>query len=325
MKFAKTAIFALSVFPAFAVAADSSLLSLMMPDAKVIAGVQVDSAKNSPFGRFLLAHFQPSDQGFQDFMTQTGFDPRRDVTEVVMASNWQSNTAASRWLVAAKGAFDLGKITQAVQAHGGTVQNFQGVTILSSKNDSDSNSSIAFLDGSSAVIGDVASVQGAIQRRRNNTPADPGLIAKLGSLRTNNDFWFTTLVSISEFADSMPNENLQGAMKGSLMQGITQASGGIKFGPTVNISGEAVTRSERDAQALMDVIRFLMSMIQQNKTQSNTTAQVSDWLDSLDLKSNGTTVTMALAIPEPQLEQFLDTARSGAHTQPRKRVAPQQQ
>src|SRR5277367_1242428 len=119
MKFAKTAIFALAAFPVFAVAADSSLLSLMMPDAKVIAGVEVDTAKNSPFGRFLLSHFQPSDKGFEDFMAQTGFDPRRDVSEVVMASNWQSNTAGSRWLVAAKGSFDLGKITQAVQAHGG--------------------------------------------------------------------------------------------------------------------------------------------------------------------------------------------------------------
>src|SRR5450755_1423968 len=130
MKFGKLALFAFTALPAVCLAADSSLLSLMMPDAKVIAGVQVDSTKNSPFGRYLLDHFQPSDPGFQEFISQTGFDPRRDVSEVVMASNWQSKTPTSRWLVAAKGSFDLAKITQAVHSHGGVVQNYQGVNVL---------------------------------------------------------------------------------------------------------------------------------------------------------------------------------------------------
>ncbi len=313
MKFAKLAFFAAAAFPVLSLAADSSLLSLMMPDAKVIAGVEVDSAKNSPFGQYLLAHFQPSDPGFQDFVSQTGFDPRRDVTEVVMATNWQSKSPTSRWLVAAKGSFDLTKITQAVHAHGGTIQNFEGVNILAGSQSGDSN--IAFLDSGSAVMGDLASVQAAINRRKNNMPADPGLVARLGNISANNDFWFTTLVPISEFADSMPNENLQGAMKGNLMQGITQASGGIKFGATVNISGQAITRSEKDAQALMDVVRFVIGMIQQNKSQNTTAAQVSDWMDNLDLTSNGTTVKMALAIPEGQLEQLLGAARATAHPQ----------
>jgi len=190
------------------------------------------------------------------------------------------------------------------------------VNILAGSQDGDSN--IAFLDSGSAVMGDLASVQAAINRRKNNMPADPGLLARLGSVRTNNDFWFTTLVPISEFADSMPNENLQGAMKGNLMQGITQASGGIKFGATVNISGQAITRSEKDAQALMDVVRFVIGMIQQNKSQNSTAAQVSDWVDALELTSNGTTVKMALAIPEDQLEQLLGAARATARPQQRK-------
>ena len=36
-------------------AADTQLLSMVMPDAKVVAGVNVDSAKASPFGRYVLA------------------------------------------------------------------------------------------------------------------------------------------------------------------------------------------------------------------------------------------------------------------------------
>ena len=36
-------------------AADSQMLSLVMPDAKVISGVNVDSAKSSTFGIYLMA------------------------------------------------------------------------------------------------------------------------------------------------------------------------------------------------------------------------------------------------------------------------------
>src|SRR5690348_11738658 len=59
-------------------AADPGLLRLVMPDAKVIAGLQVTQTKNSLFGQFVLSHMQVEDETFKKFMAQTGFDPRRD-------------------------------------------------------------------------------------------------------------------------------------------------------------------------------------------------------------------------------------------------------
>ena len=35
-------------------AADQQLVNMVMPDAKVVAGINVDSARNSPFGTFLF-------------------------------------------------------------------------------------------------------------------------------------------------------------------------------------------------------------------------------------------------------------------------------
>lgn len=92
--------------PAAAPAADPGLLRLVMPDAKVIAGIQVDQSKNTAFGQYVLSHMQVDDQGLNKFIQATGFDPRRDVSEIVIASNWSSATPQSRWLVLAKGQFD---------------------------------------------------------------------------------------------------------------------------------------------------------------------------------------------------------------------------
>jgi hypothetical protein len=64
-----------------ALAADPGLLRLVMPDAKVIAGIQVDQTKNSVFGQYVLSHMQVDDASFQKFITDTGFDPRHDVSD----------------------------------------------------------------------------------------------------------------------------------------------------------------------------------------------------------------------------------------------------
>ena len=334
-----TLILALQI-TAFA-AVDPGLLRLVMPDAKVIAGLQVRETKNSLFGQFVLSHMQLEDAGFKKFIAQTGFDPRRDVTEILMASNWEQASPQSRWLVAARGSFNLPQITASAKANGGTVTDFHGVGILTYSEETkppdakqgdakqgdakpgdakpDVESGIAFFDSSSAVMGDLASVRAAIERKQSGAAATGNLLGKVHDLSAKNDFWFVTTVPISEFAGAMPNPNLSGAMKGDLLAAIHQASGGIRFGETVTISGEAVTRSDKDAQALLDVFKFLAGLIQLNSENNKVAGQVSTLLDTMDLKTSGNVMTMSLAIPEVQLEQLLNTMhqeRQQAHKKP---------
>src|SRR5579864_6836809 len=181
-------------------AADPALLQLVMPDAKVIAGIQVDQTKNSLFGQYVLSHMQVDDGGFKSFISQTGFDPRRHVNEILIASNWESNSPASRWLVMARGAFDSGMIARAAQANGVTTTNFQGVDILTytGHGKADVENGIAFFNATNAVMGDLASVQAAIERKKSGVPPSNQLLAKVKDLSSKNDFWFVTLVPVSE-------------------------------------------------------------------------------------------------------------------------------
>src|SRR4029453_1372551 len=67
-------------------AADKQLIGLMMPEAKVLAGANVSQVRNSPFGQFLISQGPFNEPEFQQFVQATGFDPLRDIFEVVMAS-----------------------------------------------------------------------------------------------------------------------------------------------------------------------------------------------------------------------------------------------
>ena len=315
MKNLLSAVLLIGVSQLNVLAADPGLLSLVMPNAKVIAGIQVDQAKLSPFGRYVLSHMQPDDANFQKFVKDTNFDPRRDLTEVVMASSADSNVT-NHWVILARGTFDARAITAAAKLNGGMATQFRGIDILSGAGDSkDAGASvIGFLDNTSAAMGDVDSVKAVIDRYKSSPTAQASLVGKVKGLSAKYDFWFTTLAPISEFAGVMPDQGLGQALKGNLFQSIQQATGGLKFGSNVQFGMEAVARSDKDASALVDVVRFLAEIIQTNRGKNGVSSEISTLVDTMNLNATGNVMTMSLAIPEPTLEKMLESTRTSKHT-----------
>jgi hypothetical protein len=318
-KFRRLAVVLVLALPFGAFAADPSLLQSLIPDAQVVAGLQVESAKSSLFGQYVLSHLSVNDTKLEQFATETGFDPRHDVSEIVVASNWKPNTPDNRWIVAARGVFNIAKITSTAQANGGVIAPYQGINVVTLQAGSNAqvDTGIAFLDSSLALVGDVTSVKAAIDRKKNNTPPDGAVLAKAQTVSSGKDFWFVTLVPLSNFSASIPDANLSGAMQGNLLAAINQVSGGIRFGDTVTISAEAVTRSEKDAQALVDVVKFFAGLVQLNRQKDPAAGQVATLLDTLQTSTSGNITTISLAIPEHSLEQLLNSA----HKAPAKAAA----
>lgn len=306
----------LLVLPLGAFAADPTLLQMAMPDAQVLAGLQVTQAKGSAFGQYVLSHLSVNNTQLQEFVSQTGFDPRQDVSEIVISSNWKANTPDNRWLIAAHGTFNVNKITAAGVSNGATSTTYRGINLVThaSSSATQSANAFAFLDPATGLAGDIASVEAAIDRKLNNTPADSAIYSKAQQASANNDFWFVTLVPLSNFASSLPGSQLSGAMQGNLFAAINQASGGVRFGDTVTISAAAVTRSEKDAQSLVDVVKFFAGLVQLNRQKSDAAGQVATLLDTLQASASGNTTTISLSIPEAQLEQLLNNAGGQPHT-----------
>src|SRR5579884_3114466 len=210
-------------------ATDQGLLNLVMPDAKVVLGIEVDQARVSPFGQYMLSRVQTEDANLQKLINDTGFDPRKNLSEVVVATNGPHQGADSG-LVLARGSFDVARIGTAAQAHGATVSSFSGVPIIAHSNEN-RNHAIAFPDSSTAIMGNLATVQDAITRMKTGAGLSQQSLAMVQTASAGNDLWFVTLAPLSQFAGSLPDEGVGNAMKGSnLFQKVQQASGGVKFG-----------------------------------------------------------------------------------------------
>lgn len=300
----RTAILVSLLAAATAMAAvDPALMNLVMPDAKILSGIQVDQSAASPFGRYVLSQMQP-DPGFLQFVTATGFDPRRDLHEILIATAADASAAGHGVLIAGRGSFQPGQLAAAATAAGGIVTQYQGVSVLTAP-DQKSTGSVAFLDPTTAVMGDIDTVKAAIDRRLSSSTYSGALARKANEVSSLNQAWFATLTPLSDFLNGkIGDPNLNNMTHGNLLQAVQQASGGVTFGPdSIILSGDAVTRSAQDAQALVDVMRFLAGMVQ---------TKAASLADAATFTADGAVMHFAMVVPEQQAEQLF-IPPSGAH------------
>jgi hypothetical protein len=304
----RTVLIALALCGSSAFAADTQLLNLVMPDAQVMAGINVTNATISPFGQYMLRRLMANDQGLQSFISQTGFDPTKDVTEVLAASS--GNQTNHTGLLLAKGSFNVPQILSAIsgdQRH--QVTTYGGATLITSTDGKD-NFGLAFLGGSIAVAGDAASVKAAIDRSTGVNSIAPALAAVVQTLSTTQDAWSVSNESLGALIPggvaSAPG-NAMAAQTLQIVKNIQSASSGVKFGANVQFTGQAVADTAQNAASLADVIRMVAGLASMSAAgQTSQGPAIGELLQSLQVSTDGATVNIGLNVPESQIEAILN-------------------
>ena len=285
-------------------AVDPRLLALVPGDATVLSGVNVDTAKTSAYGRYMLGQMTVDDAGFQKFIADTGFDPRRDLSQILSATSGDSTS--TKTVVVGRGIFNPGKIANASQAEGAKLLNYKGVDLVV-HGGTDMMGAIAFLDATTAALGYLDAVKAVIDRRALTTPALPAtVVTRITALAAANDGWFLSTVSPATFfTGKIDNPKVGGMLEAGLMQSVVAGSGGLKFTATgATIGAQAVARSDKDATALADVMRFLVNIAQSSQGTSPEAAKFALMLDTMQVTTQGATMNLLLNIPEATLEQL---------------------
>ncbi len=306
--------------PAAWAAADSSLLGLVMPDAKVVTGIEVSQSQASPFGQYVISQMQLG-PNFDKLATAIGFDPRRDVQEIIVAAvDVQGQGTGQTGLVLARGVFQPAKIAAVASLAGATASNYKGFDILGNRTTGvGKNNGVVFLDSSTVATGDVPSLQALIDRRVSGVVFSGSLAQKALQASAANDAWFATATPSAFLAGKIPGLNSGGGQNAGglnpvmLLQSVIATSGGVKFAASgVTASVEAVTNTNQDAQALADVLRFLTSMVQINRNNNPAGGKVASLADSATFSASGPVFRLTVSLPEQQLEQLLMPAPAAA-------------
>jgi hypothetical protein len=299
-----TILLAAGAFSAFA-SVDTGLIALVPSNATAVAGIDLQKSRSSQFGQFLLSKTQANDGNFEAFMTATGFDPRRDLENVVVATAGEPGTKQHGFAVLARGTFDADKIRAAAVAKGATKSTYGGVELVENK-DHDRTIAIAFPDTSVAVMADLTTMQQVIQNLSTPSTLSVDLTNRIDQV-SSNDAWFVSTTGGAMLGKELSAEaGDQMAKQAQVLKSIRAVSGGVEFGSNVAVTIDATTRSDQDAVSLSDVIRFVASIVQVKRQDDPRAALLAASLDTMQLKSSGDTVHVSFSIPEKNLEQIAD-------------------
>ena len=285
-------------------AADTQLLNLVMPDAKILAGVNVSQAKTSPFGQFVISQLQSQDQRLQDVITKTGFDPRSDLDELLLASNGKQSNPSH--LTLACGTFNVAQIQAAATAAGATSEVHKGITIVENLKH---GQAFAFLSPtchsgfSIAVAGGVADVKGAIDRQTAPATVDAGLLVTANHLSATQDAWAVSLVPPPAIQPPANAPNVP-AVPSTVFQNVQQAHGGIRFGANVMLNAQLQADSAQNASALANVLQFLLNLGQMQAQQNSQAAAA---LKTVKITTSGNMVNVSADVPEAQAEAVIQS------------------
>jgi len=275
-------------------AADSQLLSLVMPDAKVLAGVNVDQAKASPFGLYVLTQLQSTNSGLQKLITLTGFDPTSDVHEVLAATNATPGSKSPVGLVLARGNFNVSTITSFATSNGAVTEAYGKATIIE---DPKKTAGIAFLDPTLVIAGDLASVKAAIDRPGSGQALPSAVGDQVNHWSGLEDAWMVTTVSPAALIPGTVSGNA-----GGLFQQVLQASGGVKFGNSIVATIAAQADNAADATQMANALQFLVNMAQM---QAQTNPDLAALAKGFAASAQGATVNITLSLPQAQFQQLL--------------------
>jgi hypothetical protein len=264
---------------------DSTLAALMPPDATMLVGVRMETLDTTPLYQKLLA--SQSLRQLDDFARETGFDPRRDVREMLIGSNGKDV------VLAARGTF------RETNFEGLTKQTYKGYT-LSVRG----QGGVALIDGSTAVAGTLAAVEAVLDRHKSGDRTGPDdLLTRARQIPAQNQIW-----SVSNGFDNLltmrvpETGNLANA--GRILRSLENTTVVADFRAGVNGSLTGLCRTEQDAKNLGDAARGLIGLGRLSVPEKQ--PELLRLWDGIQVDQQQRTVTITVAVPEDLVEKLLD-------------------
>jgi hypothetical protein len=269
----------------------------------------VDQAKASPFGLYVLTQMQSGNAAMQALIALTGFDPTRDVHELLAATNGMPGGQTPAGLALARGNFDPAAILALAAGKGAASEVYGGVTIVE---DPKKLAGMAFLNATLVIAGDVANVKAAIDRPASGQSLPSAVIAQVNQWSASQDAWLVTTVPPATLASAAGTGVLPGfgGNAQGVFQQVQQAAAGVKFGNSVVGTAALQTDTAPNATQLANALQFLVNMAQMQAGQNN--AQLASLAQGLAVAAQANIVKITVTLPQAQFQQLLQQRKKAA-------------
>jgi hypothetical protein len=256
----------------------------------MLTGIRMDDVRATPIYQKLLAQKRLTQ--LDDFARRTGFDPRKDVREMLFASR------GTDMLMAARGTFNLRESPDL------TKTTYKGFTLYTGD-----QGGVALVDNSTAVAGDLRAVRAALDRYKAGDRSGPaGLLARAGEIAPQNQIWTVSNGYGDLITGRMP-ETGNAANFTRILRSLENMTAVADLRSGVNGYITGLCRTEQDAKNLGDAARGLVGMGRLSVPESQ--PELLRLWDGFKVDQQQRMVKITVAIPQDLIDKLVEMLNSG--------------
>ncbi len=278
-----------SMTPTAAVGVDGALATLVPADTAVLVGARLDKLRETPVYK---KHFsQVPLPRLDDFVKETGLDPRKDLSEVLFASN-----GTQSGVLMVRGKFSTTELESKLEKQGSARTRYKDHNLLG-----DQRNSVFFLNSSTALAGSTPVLKNIIDHR-GGEGIPSTLQPQVNAIPANSQFW----AAFSGSAIRLPfasDSNLGNINK--IIQSIENGrfSADLQNGFEFQASGSCDT--EASAKQINETLRGLIGFGRLSAPENQ--PELLRVYDGINVKQQGRVVNVAANIPPDVVEKFIDS------------------
>jgi hypothetical protein len=263
-------------------AAEGSLPGYLPPETKALIGVRLRSLAASPFFKDAASQAMASRSDWMAVASMIGFDPLKDIDEILIASASDQPNAPA--LLVVRGRFDVARLSNGAK-------HYRGVPLIGASTKT-AQGVIALVDSSTALAGDAALVHAAIDRRGNPSSVSEELVARAETLRERYDIWgigTVPKVAAANMAQAPPG-----------LDAIDRFEFGLILSKGLELSAELHARSQKDLEKLAGTIQLFQAMTADRPGQPASGVKFESHMA-------GETLKLAVFVPEAAMRKAMQS------------------
>jgi len=279
---------------------DNVLVQLIPRDAVSLFGAQMDQVKSTPLYQKLVAG-QKLPQ-LDQFAAETNFDPRRDVRELLIASNLTKNSG----VLLARGNFRVSPETLA-KMKDMRRSTYQGYVVWTN---TAQEAGFCILDSTLAIAGPVESMHAALDRYhdRGSSRAQSPLLQRAMAVPQRNQIWLVSQGGSDFLANNLP-EGGPAANFGHIFHNLESVQLQADLSRGLNASVLGACKTEPDAKALSDAARGLVGFGRLSVPDGQ--PQLLRVWDAIQVTQQGRNLSVIADIPADLIERLIQLFDSG--------------
>jgi len=266
-------------------AADATLTDFFPAGTKVVFGINVRKVSASPLAQAGLTQAKAQVQAqaaaadWLKLASLAGFDPLRDIDEVLVATNGEGQNPPA--LIVVTGRFDVARLGQGAAR-------YLDVPLLGG--DKPTDGVVALLNASTALAGDRPTVLAALDHLGTGAHIDASLVGRITAARRRYDIWGL---------GDRPEGFVAPTPQASGLESIDRFQFGLSVSHGLELGAEVHARSPKDAEQLSVMLGMVQAMIAAKQPAGGSV--------KFDVSAKDGTFQLTMKIPEAEVLKAIAT------------------